>query len=137
MSQIPAKPLPPIDAASQEYWDRCALGELTVQQCNICGHQQHYPRLACTACQGRELSLVNVSGQGTIRSFSIIRRAVSAAFNDDVPYVVALVQLAEGPTMMSNIINCEPESLKIGQGVQVVFESRGDGVKIPQFEPLQ
>ena len=81
------------------------------------------------------LTLVPVSGAGVLRSFTVIRRAVSAAFTDDVPYAVALVALAEGPCLMTNIINCDPETLAIGQAVEVVFEPRGD-LKLPQFQPV-
>ncbi len=135
MSDPLQKPLPPVDAVSQAYWARCAAGELTLQRCDACGHLQHYPRIACTSCQSRALSLVAASGRGTIRSFTVIRRAVSAAFEADVPYVVALIRLEEGPTMMSNVINADVEALEIGQAVEVTFEHRGEGMAIPQFVP--
>lgn len=129
------KPLPPIDPVSAGYWARCSEGELTVQQCDTCGHRQHYPRVVCTACGGDTLQLVAVSGRGVVRSYTIIRRAVSSAFDDDVPYVVALIALAEGPCMMTNVINCEAGDVHIGQAVEVVFEARGE-LQIPQFQPV-
>ncbi len=129
------KPLPPFDPVSAAYWARCSEGELSLQRCRSCGHIQHYPRVLCTACGSDTLELVAASGRGVVRSCTIIRRAVSAAFDDDVPYVVALVALAEGPCMMANVVNCEAETVHIGQAVEVVFEARGE-VSIPQFQPI-
>ena len=91
--------------------------------------------MLCTACGGDDLELVAVSGRGVVRSYTIIRRAVSSAFDADVPYVVALIALAEGPCMMANVINCDPEAVHIGQAVEVAFETRGELV-IPQFQPV-
>ena len=129
------KPLPPINPASQPFWDACAQGRLLLQRCGDCGHLQFYPRLLCAACGSRTLGWAEASGRGTVKTFTIIRRAVSAAFEPDAPYVVALVELQEGPTLMSNIIGCDPASVAIGQPVQVAFEARGEGIAVPQFEP--
>lgn len=130
----PGKPAPPVDALSQAFWDACNQGQLSVQVCGECGQKQLYPRVACTQCQGRQLRLELACGKGLVRSFTIIRRAVSAAFEPDVPYVVALVALDEGPTLMSNIVHCEVDQVSIGQRVCVTFEARGDQ-QIYQFEP--
>jgi len=136
VSDVAAKPTPPIDPGSAEYWARCSTGELCVQRCDDCGHLQHYPRILCTQCRSGELALVAASGNGRVRSFTVIRRAVSAAFEADVPYVVALIELQEGPTMMANVVNCDAQSVAIGLAVKVVFEPRGEGIQIPQFELL-
>ena len=129
------KPLPPINPATQPFWDACAQGRLLLQHCGDCGHLQLYPRLLCAACGSRTLGWVEASGRGTVKTFTIIRRAVSAAFEPDAPYVVALVELEEGPTLMSNIIGRDPASVAIGQPVRVTFEARGEGIAVPQFEP--
>ncbi|MCY3795976.1 MAG: Zn-ribbon domain-containing OB-fold protein [Gammaproteobacteria bacterium] len=129
------KPLPPINPATQPFWDACAQGRLLLQRCGDCGHLQLYPRLLCAACGSRTLGWVEASGRGTVKTFTIIRRAVSAAFEPDAPYVVALVELEEGPTLMSNIIGRDPASVAIGQPVRVTFEARGEGIAVPQFEP--
>ena len=78
---------------------------------------------------------MEVSGAASLVSWTIIRRAVSAAFEADVPYVVALVQLDEGPTMMTNVVGCDPESLVMGQRLRVTFEQRGADLCVPQFKP--
>ena len=76
------------------------------------------------------------SGRGQVITFTICRRAVSEAYADDVPYVIALVRLEEGPTMMSNIIECDPDSMVSGMPVEVVFEKRTEKITIPQFRPV-
>jgi len=128
-----SKPLPPVDAQSRRYWEACNQGRLVLQKCAACGHVQHYHRLLCTRCAEDDLRDVDASGEGTIRSFTVIRRAVSSAFDSDVPYVVALIELVEGPTVMSNIVESPLENITIGAPVALTFERRSDEVNIPQF----
>lgn len=132
---VNAKSLPPINPSTQPFWDACAQGRLLLQRCGDCGHLQFYPRLLCAACGSRTLEWAEVSGRGRVKTFTIIRRAVSAAFEPDAPYVVALVELEEGPTLMSNIVGCDPADVAIGQPVRVTFEMRAQGIAVPQFEP--
>ena len=127
------KPLPPVDAESRAYWAACNDNRLLLQVCAACGHRQHYHRRLCVRCGGVELSDLDASGAGTIRSFTIIRRAVSSAFEADVPYVVALVTLAEGPTVMANILDAPLDALAIGASVELVFERRNEEINVPQF----
>lgn len=136
-----AKPLPPVTADTAAFWQACAEGRLLLQRCQDCGHWQFYPRRLCVACGGRSLQWREASGRGEVKSWTIIRRAVSEAFAADAPYVVALVTLSEGPTLMANIVGCDPESVAIGQPVRVTFELRkavaggSAEVAVPQFEP--
>ena len=135
MSDLPAKPAPRQDAASADYWAHSARGELMLQRCAACGHVQHYPRRCCSACQAQTLDTLVASGRGRVRSFTIIRRAVSAAFDADVPYIVALIELAEGPTLMTNLLEvADVERVRIGDAVTLCFEQRGE-VAVPQFRP--
>ncbi len=129
------KPLPPVNAETAPFWEACAVGRLLVQCCADCRVHQFYPRLICAACGGTKLDWVEVSGKASLRSWTVIRRAVSAAFAADVPYAVALVQLDEGPTLMTNIVGCDPESLVMGQRLRVTFERRGMDIRVPQFAP--
>lgn len=91
------------------------------------------PRYLCPKCWSTDLDWVEASGKGVVHSFSIIRRAPSAAFADRVPYVVALIDLDEGPRMMANVVREGALDTRIGDRVRVVFEDRGEGSKIPQF----
>ncbi len=79
---------------------------------------------------------VDTSGRGVVETYTVIRRAVSAEFEDDVPYVVALIKLEEGPMLMSNVVDCEPDTVRIGLDVVVAFEQRSPEIAIPQFRPV-
>jgi uncharacterized OB-fold protein len=127
------KPLPPVDAESRPWWEACNEGRLTLQRCEHCKHVQFYPRGLCTQCGAASPPFVDASGRGTVRSFTIIRRAVSSAFEPEVPYVVALIELAEGPTMMSNIVGSPIDAISIGVPVELTFERRSETINIPQF----
>ncbi len=135
MSEKPTKSLPEPTPETAEYWAGCARHELLIQRCLACGTHQFYPRLLCTACSARTLKWVRAAGRGVIKSFTIVRRAVSDAYAPDVPYVVALIVLEEGPTMMSNVVGCDVGDVRIGMRVQVVFDDWPAGVSIPKFAP--
>ncbi len=135
MSEIPTKAAPVSSPETAEYWAGCARHELLMQRCADCGAHQFYPRVLCVTCSGRALEWVRASGRGRLRSYTIVRRAGSEAYAAEVPYVVALVALEEGPTMMSGIVGCKPEDVRIGMPVRVVFEDWSAGVSIPKFTP--
>jgi uncharacterized OB-fold protein len=117
------------------FWDGCRAGRLLIQRCAACGNRQFYPRLVCTRCAARRLEWLAASGRATVESFTVVRQAISPAYAGDVPYVVAIVRLAEGPTMMSNIVQCEPEQVAIGMAVTVVFEPLDADITLPKFRP--
>lgn len=135
MNGAPTKNLPVATAESAEYWAGCRRHELLIQRCSDCGRHQFYPRLMCAACAGRSLEWARASGRGRVKSFTIVRRAVSEAYVADVPYVVALIELEEGPTMMSNVVGCPVEDVRIGLPVEVVFEDWPGEVTVPKFRP--
>lgn len=135
MDATPAKNLPVSTAETAEYWAGCRRHELLIQCCSDCAAHQFYPRILCTRCSGRSLRWVRASGRGTIRSFTIVRRAVSAAYAAEVPYVVALIRLEEGPTLMSNVVGCDVEAVTMGMPVEVVFDDWPGGVTVPKFRP--
>lgn len=136
MTEPTPKPVPRPNPETQPFWDACQRGELTLQRCSTCNHLQHYPRVRCTSCQGNALTQEPVSGAGVVRTFTINRVPVSEAYKADLPYVVALIELVEGPCMMANLLDCAPERVHIGMPVTVTFESRGD-VMLPQFIPIE
>ena len=98
-----AKPIPRPTPTEQPFYDACSEGKLVLQHCQHCGHVLFYPRTHCDACQSDQLAWEDASGAGTIASYTVVRRAVSADF--ETPYVIALIDLAEGPRMMSQIID--------------------------------
>lgn len=127
-------PRPRPETAS--WWESCRAHKLMIQHCSQCGAFQFYPRIVCSGCLGEQVEWVQSSGRGRVVTFTICRIPVAQAYAGDVPYVVALIQLEEGPTMMSNIVNCDPESVVIGMPVEVVFEDWSHEITVPQFQPL-
>jgi len=125
-------PLPVANADSAAYWKSAKEGKLVLRRCNACGETHFMPRYLCPVCWSEDLEWIEAAGKGTIHSFTIIRRASSPAFAALTPYVVALIDLKEGPRMMSNIIGDGALNVKIGDSVTLRFEDR-EGAKLPQF----
>jgi len=132
MAEI-SKPLPVPTIETRPFWDACKRHELRIQRCGACGYYQFYPRIYCARCFSDGVEWVLASGRATVLSFTIVRRPVSPAYAPDVPYIVALVTLEEGPTMMTNIIGCEPEKVEIGMRVAVTFEDWNEEISIAKF----
>ena len=137
MSEKPLKHFPRPTPETEAYWDGCRKHELLLQRCVACSEFQFYPRIVCTSCLSDKLEWVKANGQGKILTFTVVRRPVSEAYAADIPYVVALIELDEGPTMMSNVVECDPEALKIGDPVQVMFEDWSKDISIPMFSPAK
>ena len=125
------KTQPPINAISKPYWDGCQQGVLRVQRCVTCRHLQLYPRILCTRCTCTELDWVDVSGKGKIASYTVVTRAISKAYA--APYVVALIDLVEGPRMMSTIIDSDGSDVAVGMAVNVAFQAWSETVTMPVF----
>ena len=126
-----AKPLPRPTPNEQPFYDACAEGKLVLQRCQSCGHVLFYPRTHCDACQSDQLVWEDASGVGSIASYTVVRRGVSADFVP--PYVIALIDLAEGPRMMSQIIDTEPDALAVGLSVKVDFAAWSEDITLPLF----
>jgi uncharacterized OB-fold protein len=129
------KPLPVPDPQSQPFWEACRRHELIVQRCRTCDNTQFYPRVLCTRCRGTDLGWVPASGRGLVHSFTVIRRAPSASFKPDLPYVLALVELEEGVRMMTNIVGCTVDEVRIEMPVEVVFDDVSEAISLPKFRP--
>jgi uncharacterized OB-fold protein len=102
------------------FFDSCARGELVVQGCAACGHRQFYPRRWCNECDSTEVGWVRVSGNGELITFSVVRRAPSAAHRDRVPYVIGMVRLVEGPQLLASIVTRDINSLSHDMAVRLV-----------------
>ena len=131
----PAKPLPLIDDDTRAYWAGLARGELLLQHCLDCGAVQFYQRGMCGRCLGSRIEHRAASGRGTVYSFSTVHRAPSAEFRDDVPYTVVLVALAEGPRMLSTLVNCPLDRVHVGLPVEIVYDRVTGEVTLPRFRP--
>jgi uncharacterized OB-fold protein len=129
MSQLPAhNSAPQSNIEIQPFWDATAEGKLLLKKCNACGEIHYYPRSICPFCFSDDTVWIEASGKGIIYSYSVIRRA-------EVPYVIAYVTLQEGPTMMTNIIDCDIDSVRIDMAVAVSFVDTGEGSALPMFTP--
>jgi uncharacterized OB-fold protein len=127
--------LPQPTPETRPFWDGANQGELRLQRCDACAHVIFPPRAFCPQCAGRKVSWFRASGRGTLYSYVIHHRSVPGF---TPPYSVAVVQLEEGPRMMTNIVNCPqtPEALRLDMPVQVTFIQVAEGVSLPQFQPV-
>ncbi len=128
------KPQPVATPETQPFWDACNRRELVYQRCRGCGAVQFYPRAHCARCHTTDLAWETASGQGTIYSFTVVHRAPTAAFKPEVPYILALVDMAEGFRMMVNLPGTPPEQVAIGQPIRIVFQPTESGQLLPQAE---
>jgi uncharacterized OB-fold protein len=110
------------------YWEAAARGKLLLKQCNACGEYHFYPRVLCPFCFSDKTEWREAAGMGVVYSFSVTRRA-------EVPYAIAYVTLAEGPTMLSNIVDCDLDAIRIGQTVTLVFKPSENSQPVPMFTP--
>jgi uncharacterized OB-fold protein len=121
-------PAPPTNPETKAFWDAAAQGTLLIKRCTACGQSHYYPRALCPFCGSDAVEWQTASGAGTIYSYSVMRRA-------EVPYAIAYVTLAEGPTMMTNLVDCDFDALRIGQRVRLVFTPTDGGPPVPTFTP--
>ncbi|WP_042883292.1 Zn-ribbon domain-containing OB-fold protein [Cupriavidus necator] len=131
-----ALPKPVANADSHTYWNAARERRLVIRKCNACGQLHFMPRYLCPSCWSDNLDWIDASGTGRVHSFSVIRRASDPVFASRVPYVLALIELDEGPRMMANILGEDALGVAVGDPVTVTFEDRGDGALIPQFERI-
>lgn len=129
------KPLPTPDADSAALWAGLARGELLLQHCLDCGAVHYYQQAVCRRCLSERLEHRVASGRGTVYSYSVVHRAPGPAFRDDAPYAVLLVELEEGPRMISSLVEADPASVAIGMAVELVCERVSDEVVLPRFRP--
>ena len=126
------KPVPNVTEINRLYFAGCAAGELRVRYCPRCQAHFRFAHLWCPACWSQQLDFVKASGRGKVTNFCVVHQAPYPAFEDVVPYVLALIELEEGVRIMSNVIGCAPQDVSIGLPVKVTFEQRGS-VSLPMF----
>ena len=131
-----AGPLPVPTPESRPFWEAARRHELSLQRCRACGRHVFYPRAACPHCLSPDLEWQRVSGRGTLHTFTIVHRGAKN-FPLAVPYVLAVVELEEGPRLMTNLVGVEadPVRVRIGMPVEVVFEDVSSEVTLPRFRP--
>jgi uncharacterized protein len=129
-----SKPVPTPTKLSKPFWDATARHELTLQRCSIDGHYEWTPQVACSKCLNESLQWVAVTGLATIYSYSIVHRPQAPEF--EVPYIVAIVELDEGPRMLTSLADISPEDVQIGMRVEVSFEDAGE-LALYRFGPVR
>lgn len=127
-------PEPTVTEETKPFWDATAQGKLLLKRCDGCGSFIWYPRGICPACGSLKTSWVEASGKGTIYTFTVNHRG-DGAYRGAAPYVLAYVELEEGPRVLTNIVGADPSTLEIGQQVKVVFEDTGAGSALPRYTP--
>ena len=130
------RPLPQATPETQHFWDGTRVGELRLQRCQACAKVYFPPRPFCPTCGSREVAVLAASGRASLHSYVINHRAMpNSGF--EAPYAIAVVELEEGPRMMTNIVECSqtPEALVLDMSLEVVFESFSDEISLPFFRP--
>ena len=132
-----AKPVPAPTPETQPFWDGCAAGELRLQRCAGCGRPYFYPRPVCPGCGSRDVEWFTASGRATLYSY-VINHRPAPGFEAEAPYAIAVVQLAEGPRMMTSVsgIPATPDDLVLDMPLRVTFVERG-GMSLPVFWPAE
>ena len=127
--------LPAPDPETQPFWDAARAGRLLVKRCADCGEAHFYPRPFCPHCWSEQVDWEQASGRATLYTWSIVRSNDLPPFPERVPYVAAIVDLDEGPRMMTNVVDCDFDRLEVGMNLSADFRDVGDDVTIPVFVP--
>jgi uncharacterized protein len=133
MKRPMTRPLPVADMDTKPYWDYCKQHELRVQKCLKCGKIYSPPSMICPHCMNVGSEWVKLSGKGKVYSFIIVRRQYHPMLPS--PYVVAIIELEEGIHMLSNVVECQPEEVKMEMPVTVVWDDASPEISMPKFKP--
>lgn len=131
------KPLPVVDLDSRPFWEGCAHEELLLQQCAECGAYRHPPSPICRRCLSPRHEWVAATGHGRVYSFVVVHHPFDPAWESDLPYVVVVIELAEGPLILSNVVHVSPEQVSVGMPVRVCYERASEEIVLPVFCPAE
>ncbi|HXR37091.1 MAG TPA: OB-fold domain-containing protein [Candidatus Binataceae bacterium] len=131
------KPLPLMRGYTKEFYDFCKNRELRFQRCSNCGAWRHTPRPMCGDCQSLKSEWVKVNGKGKVYTWTVTFQPLYQQFKEDVPYAGVIVELEEGPRMVSWVTGIDPMALKVNMPVEVWFDDVTPEVTIPKFKPIQ
>jgi len=127
-------PVPEVTSETAEFWAATAEETLLLPRCEHCDTVIWYPRAFCPACASFDVTWFPASGRGTVYSFTIVRRP-APPYDRSGPFVVAYVELEEGPRVLTNVVECEPDEVEMGMPVEVVFHDTGEGRALYRFRP--
>ena len=131
----PQKPIPISDAASEPFFEGAKEGRFMLQRCEDCGTYRFQARFRCDVCRSPNSTWVEASGKATVISFAVMHQRYHPAFFDELPYPLAVVELEEGPRLITSVAGVKAEALKAGMAMKAVYEEIGEGVVIPKFTP--
>lgn len=126
MAETRTIPTPFVTPTTKPYWDAASDGRLVVKFCTDCGRAHFYPRDMCPHCGSVKTEWRDATGRGTVYSYTVMRRVPE-------PYALAYVTLEEGVTLLTNIVDCDLDAIKVGGSVKAVFKASADGPKVPMF----
>jgi uncharacterized protein len=133
MSALPTpEPVPNLE--TEPFWDAAADGRLVLPRCDSCGTVIWYPRRFCPSCRATSVSWIEASGRGTVYSFTVVRKA-PGRWREAAPYVIAYVELEEGPRVLTNLVDVEPDAVEVGMAVAVTFDATPEGHAVYRFRP--
>jgi uncharacterized OB-fold protein len=128
-------PAPTVTEETREFWESLKHSRFLLPRCNGCAAWIWYPRGFCPACGSLDTAWHEASGRGRIYSYTVVRKSGLPGWNELVPYVIAYVELDEGPRVISNVVGCDPDALTIGAAVRVVMPAGDDGQALFRFQP--
>lgn len=132
-----AKPLPHVDEESRPFWEALQRHELYIQKCRDCGDLRYHPRALCTNCLSSRTEWLRSKGTGKIYTFTVTNQNQAPGFRESLPYVMAWVELDEGVKILTNIVDCPPQQVKIGMPVEAMFEDVTPEVTLVKFRPAR
>ncbi|MDT7549241.1 MAG: uncharacterized protein QOE84_1635 [Actinomycetota bacterium] len=127
--------LPTVEPETQPFWDAAREGRLLIRRCAACGTAHSYPRPFCPVCWSEDVPWEQASGRATLYTFSTVFLNDLPPFSERLPYVAAVVDLEEGPRMMTGIVDAEPADLVLGMRLEVTFRPLDDDLAAPYFRP--
>jgi uncharacterized OB-fold protein len=130
------KPLPNVNEDNKEFWGGCKAHELRFQKCKACFHIRWPASMICPMCYSRDTQWVVASGKGKVYTFAVYHVAYHRGFKHDLPYVVADVELDEGPHILTNIVGCHPDEVRCDMPVAVTWEDITEEFSLPKFRPI-
>lgn len=135
MATAARRDLPTVDDESKPFWDAAREGRFLIARCRACGTAHHYPRPFCPSCWSDDVAWEDASGLATLYTWSTVHVNEAEPFHSWLPYVAAVVDLAEGPRVMTNVVDCDPASLRVGMALRLSFREATEVISTPVFVP--
>ena len=129
------KPLPQPNADTKPFWDGCKEHQLRFQKCRDCGHVRWPASIICPMCYSHDADWIASIAKGKVYTFVVYHQAYHPAFEGDLPYVVAIVELEEGPHILTNIVGCNPDDVRCDMPVEIAWQDITEEFSLPNFKP--